>query len=98
MNTQPVNSQQTALAGQAPATGMNGRAVTALVVGILSLVFFWGGWLFVAGAVGAVIAGVAGGRVARQGRGQLGVATAGLVLGSVALVLEVICLAAIGRP
>jgi hypothetical protein len=92
MNTQSVQSEQ------ASVVGMNAKAVTALVVGILSLVFFWGGWLFVAGAAGAVGAGVAGSRAAREGRGQLGIATAGLVLGSIALVLQFICLASIGRP
>ncbi len=92
MNTRSIHPEQ------APVMGMNAKAVTALVVGILSLVFFWGGWLFVAGAAGAVVAGVSGSRAARGGRGQLGVATAGLVLGSIALVLELICLASIGRP
>lgn len=79
-------------------TGMNAMAVAALVIGILSLVFFWGGWLFVITGVGAVVAGVSGGRAARRGNGQLGIATAGVVLGSVALVLEFLLLASIGRP
>lgn len=92
MNVPSIHTEQVA------PTGMNAKAVAGLVLGILSLVFFWGGWLFVAGAAGAVIAGVAGSRAAREGRGQLGVATAGLVLGCIALVLELVCLASIGRP
>ncbi len=80
------------------ATGTNGFAVTALVTGILSLVFFWGGWLFVATAALAIFAGVKGGQVAVAGKGQSGLASAGLVLGILAAVLEFVVLCSIGRP
>jgi len=60
---------------------MNGQAVASLVTGIVSLVFCWGGWLFVATSAIAVVTGIRGGRAAKTGKGQLGVATAGLVIG-----------------
>ena len=78
--------------------GVNGAAVASLVLGILSALFFWGGWLFVITAAVAVVTGVVGGRAARSGRGQLGLATAGLVLGIIAAALELILLASIGAP
>jgi hypothetical protein len=79
-------------------TGTNGFAVAALVTGILSLVFFWGGWLFAATSALAIFAGVRGGRVAVLGKGQRGLATAGLVLGILAAVLEFVMLCSVGRP
>ena len=79
-------------------SGTNSFAVAALVTGIVSLVFCWGGWLFVAAGVAAVAAGVKGGRVAVNGTGQRGLATAGLVLGAIALVFEFVLLCSIGRP
>jgi len=78
--------------------GTNGFAVTALVTGVVSLVFFWGGWLFVAIAALAVFAGVKGGRVALLGKGQRGIATAGLVLGILAATLQLVMLCSIGHP
>lgn len=81
-----------------PTHGSNGYAVGALVAGIVSLVFCWGGWLFVAVAAAAVTSGVKGGRVALTGRGQRGLATAGVVLGSLSLVMEFVLLCSIGRP
>jgi len=78
--------------------GTNGFAVTALVTGILSLLFFWGGWLFVATAGVGIATGIKGARVAATGKGQRGLATAGLVLGILAAVLEFVMLCSIGRP
>lgn len=93
MNTELAQSQQL------PATnGMNGQAVASLVLGILSLVFCWGGWLFVATSIAAIVTGISGGRAAKSGRGQLGTATAGLVIGIVAIVLQFLFLAAVGTP
>ena len=80
------------------AAGGNAFAVAALVTGILSLVFFWGGWLFVATAAVAIFAGVKGGRAAVLGKGQRGLATAGLVLGILAAVLEFVMLCSIAQP
>ena len=93
MSTEFAQSQQV------PATArMNGQAVVALVTGILSLVFFWGGWLFVAMSCAAVVTGVRGGRAARTGRGQQGIATAGLIIGILAAVLQFFFLVSTGRP
>jgi hypothetical protein len=78
--------------------GVNGLAVTSLVIGIFSVLFCWGGWLFVATAATAIATGVYGARAARAGKGQLGLATSGLVLGIVAVVLEVLLLISLGRP
>jgi len=78
--------------------GTNGMAVAALVTGIVSVIFCWGGWLFVGTAAAAVFTGVRGGRAAVDGKGQRGVATAGLVLGIIAAVLEFVILCSIGRP
>ena len=41
---------------------------------------------------------VRGGRAAKAGRGQLGIATAGLVVGILAAVLQFLCLVSLGRP
>lgn len=79
----------------ATTTGTNGLAVTALVTGILSLVFCWGGWLFVATAAAAIFTGV---KANRGGKGSRGAATAGIVLGIVAVCFEFIFLCSIGRP
>lgn len=80
------------------AAGTNGMAITALVVGIVSTIFFWGGWLFVVSTGAAVVTGVLGNRAAAAGKGQRGMATAGLVLGVVAGVLELCLLCSVGRP
>jgi len=93
-----MNTESTENTAVARATGSNGFAVTALVTGILSLVFFWGGWLFLGAAALAIFAGVKGGRVALLGKGQRGLATAGLVLGILAAFLEFVMLCSIGRP
>jgi len=93
-----MNSESQENTAVVRATGSNAFAVTALVTGILSLIFFWGGWLFVATSAVAVFAGVKGGRVAVLGKGQRGLATAGLVLGILASVLEFVMLCSIGRP
>ena len=93
-----MNSESTENTGVVQVTGSNAFAVAALVTGILSLVFFWGGWLFVATAAVAIFAGAKGGRVAVLGKGQRGLATAGLVLGILAAALEFVMLCSIGRP
>jgi hypothetical protein len=80
------------------ANGTNGLAVASLVTGILSLVFFWGGWLFVAMAAAAIFTGIKGAQAAVAGKGQRGLATAGLVLGVIAAILEFIFLASVGTP
>jgi len=93
MQTETVQSQQL------PTTaGMNGQAVASLVSGIASLLFFWGGWLFVATAAAAIVLGVRGGHAARAGKGQLALATAGLVVGILAVILEFVFLASVGTP
>lgn len=79
-------------------TGTNGWAVASLVAGIVSVIFFWGGWLFVATSAAAIGSGVKGARVSGTGKGQRGVATAGLVLGVIASILEFFMLCSIGHP
>jgi tetrahydromethanopterin S-methyltransferase subunit F len=76
-------------------TGTNGLAVASLVTGLLSVVFCWGGWVFVATAAVAVFTGIRGNRSVKS---QHGVATAGVVLGVIAAVLEFVILCSIGRP
>lgn len=76
-------------------TGTNGLAVTALVTGIFSVLFCWGGWLFAGTAAVAIVAGITGNR---SPKAQHGLATAGLVLGVVAAVLEFLILCSVGHP
>ncbi len=76
----------------------NARAIAALVNGILGLVFFWGGWIFVAVSIAAIVMGVTGLKVSRNTASGSGMATAGLVLGIITVVLQVILLASVGFP
>ncbi len=76
----------------------SGIAIASLVTGILSIVFFWGGWLFAATAVAAVVTGVSASRAAKAIQARTGVATAGLVLGIVALVIDLLMIASVGWP
>lgn len=78
-------------------SGVNGLAVAAFITGIVSLLFCWGGWLFVVSAAAAVFTGVKGSRVA-QVKGQNGLAIAGLVLGLLAAIFEFVILCSIGHP
>lgn len=95
MNTDSVSTTDTHTSSAIIGTGTNGLAVTALVTGILSLVFCWGGWLFVATAATAIYTGV---KSNRGVNGSRGAATAGIVLGVIAAVLEFLLLVSIGRP
>lgn len=81
--------------GSSTRTGTNGVAVTSLVTGILSLVFCWGGWLFVATAAAAIYTGI---KSNRGVNGSRGVATAGVVLGVIAAVFEFLLLVSVGHP
>ncbi len=79
------------------APARNGFGVAALVLGIIGAVFSWipvlGGIL----AVLAIVFGALGFHRARTGTAtNLGVAIAGLVLGAVALVIQIIVIAAVG--
>ncbi len=67
----------------------NGLAVAALVLGITAFATSWMPWLFVAGAVCAVLALALGISAIRRSRalGRRGMSIAGVVLGSVALPL-----------
>lgn len=76
----------------------NGLTIASLVTAILSLVFFRGGWLFVATAAVAIFTGVKRAQAAVNGKGQRGIATTGLVLGIIAGVLEVIFFASVRAP
>jgi hypothetical protein len=96
MNTDSIPTN--AISGTDRNSGTNGMAVAALVAGIVSVIFCWGGWLFVATAATAIFTGVRGGRAALTDKGQRGVATAGLVLGIIAVILEFVILCSIGRP
>jgi hypothetical protein len=95
--SRPVNTESSDKPSVARG-GTNGFAVTAVVTGILSLLFFWGGWLFVATAGVGIATGIKGARVAATGKGQRGLATAGLVLWILAAALEFVMLCSAGRP
>jgi hypothetical protein len=71
----------------------NGAAVAALVLGIVAAATAWMPFVFVVGAICAVIAlvfAVRARRRARSGAGRGAMATAGLVLGIVALPLAIV--------
>jgi hypothetical protein len=71
----------------------NGAAVAALVLGIVAAATAWMPFVFVVGAICAVIAialAVVARRRARTGAGRGGMATAGLVLGIVAVPLAIV--------
>jgi len=76
----------------------NGLAVASFVTGLLALILFWGGWLFVAAAGAAIVMGMQGMKKARQGFGLGGLATAGFTLGILAAVFEIILLFSVGIP
>lgn len=93
-----MSTESTFANSTARTSGCNGKAIASLVAGVVSLIFCWGGWLFVATTVVAIVTGVKGGQAAIAGKGQRGVATAGLVLGILAAVFEFVILFSIGRP
>jgi hypothetical protein len=75
------------------ASNQNGAAVAALVLGIVAAATAWMPFVFVVGAICAVIAislAIAARRRARAGAGRGGMATAGLVLGIVGVPLAVV--------
>lgn len=75
------------------AAARNGAAVAALVLGIIAAAIAWMPFVFVVGAVCAIIAialAVVARRRARSGAGRGGMATAGLVLGIVGVPLAVV--------
>lgn len=82
--------------GNGPTGGnrSNPMAVVALVLGILSILacLFW----FVSAplAIAAIVLGVIGGRKAKEGAGQGGLAKAGLITGIIGLVLTIAVVAA----
>jgi hypothetical protein len=73
----------------------NGAAVASLPLGILALIFFWAQALAVVLAVLGIVFGALGRQRARSGGGSQGVATAGLVISIVALVLAIIIILAV---
>jgi len=93
-----VGSSVQGASEQQTSTVPSGLAIASLVTGILSIVFFWGGWLFAATAVAAVVTGVTASRAAKAVRARSGLATAGLVLGIVALVIDLLMIASVGWP
>ncbi|MHB1510475.1 MAG: hypothetical protein ACYCST_14215 [Acidimicrobiales bacterium] len=96
-NYQKPGNYQTA-ASDLVSPSPSGIAIASLVTGILAVVFFWGGWLFAATAVAAVVTGASASRAAKAVQGRTGVATAGLVLGIVALVIDLLMIASVGWP
>ncbi|MGI6168590.1 MAG: DUF4190 domain-containing protein [Christensenellales bacterium] len=72
----------------------NGLAVAALVVGIVALVFCWYAWVgIIAGILAIIFGAVAKNQIKQDSEvGGAGMATAGLVLGIVAIGLIVLIL------
>jgi hypothetical protein len=68
----------------------NGLAVAALVVGIVGLVLFWTVWGGLILGILGIVFGAVGISKANRGAPNKGMATAGLVLGAVALVASVL--------
>ena len=75
-----------------PVSGVatNGQAVAALVLGIVGVVLFWTIWLGVILGTLAVVFGTLGRSKGKQGASNQGLATAGIVLGIVAIVASVL--------
>jgi hypothetical protein len=74
-----------------PATGTSGLAIFALILGILSLLFFWVPILGGVGALVAIILGFVGRSSAKKrGVGGAGMALGGAITGIVALVLNIL--------
>jgi hypothetical protein len=69
--------------------------VASLPLGILALIFFWAQVLAVILAALGIILGALGRQRARSGGGSQGVATAGLVISIVALVLALLIIIAV---
>jgi hypothetical protein len=77
-----------ALGPREPSTRASGWAIAALVLGVCAVAVAWLPFVFVAGVVAGILAivfGLLGRREARRGRGGRGMATAGLLLGPLAL-------------
>jgi len=72
-------------------TGNNGKAVAAMVCGIVGLVIFG----FILGIIAIVLGSIAKNEIKRTGQGGSGMATAGIVLGIVDIVAGIIIFAAI---
>jgi hypothetical protein len=70
----------------------NGQAVAALVLGIVGLVLFWTVWLGLILGTLAIVFGALGRSKAKQGAPNKSMATAGLVLGIVAVAASVLIL------
>jgi hypothetical protein len=84
-------------AGPVPVAPRNGFGVTALVLGIVGAVFSWVPVLGLILAVLAVVFGALGYARARKGQAtNSGMAIAGLVLGIIAFLIQIIIFAAVG--
>jgi hypothetical protein len=73
----------------------NGLATASLVLGILSVVFFWLGFFGIIMAILAVVFGAVGLSRAGGGAPNRGLAVAGLVLGIVSILLFVVVVLAL---
>ncbi|HEY3894758.1 MAG TPA: DUF4190 domain-containing protein [Pseudonocardiaceae bacterium] len=88
---------QSTITPPAQAAQRNGFGVTALVLGIVGAVFSWVPVLGLILAVLAVVFGALGYARARKGQAtNSGMAIAGLVLGVIAFVIQIIVFAAVG--
>ena len=78
-----------------PVKRSNGFAVASLVLGILTIVFFFTFWFdWILGAL-AIVFGALGISRANKGSGQKGMAIAGLVCGAVGVVFSILFIALI---
>jgi hypothetical protein len=88
----PVAGPSTSTAVRMPG---NAAAVASLPLGILALIFFWAQAVAIVVAALGIVFGAMGRARARAGGGSQGLATAGLVISIVALVLALLLMIAL---
>jgi len=76
-----------------PPSSSNGKAITSMILGIVSIVFCWYWFLSIPAGAVALILGVLGKKEIAEGRGTNGgMATSGIVTGAIGLALGAILL------
>lgn len=99
INETPVMMSEESVATEAPKQKADGKAIAGLVLSILAIVFFFVGfatfWTWLVGLVVAIVGIVMSAMGLKSGQSK-GMATAGLIMSIIALVLNVILFAACG--
>jgi len=75
---------------ETPTGKTNGMAVTALVLGIISLITFWAIWVSIITGILAIIFGAVGVNLAKTIGAGKGMAMAGLVMGIIGVILAIL--------